>query len=344
MFQNEEGTYIYHCFGCGVSYNIINLIEVLGNFKSRPQAYKFIREIFNLEIQETEWQKEQKEILQENRRILLNGELEKNCPQAYKNIKRNIKYLIQLLLIAEDNVCSEKFTDKNNNVVFFASNTFICNKLHMSENSSIEISKKNTLFAYHGLLNKVDDTEVNEEMLKRSKAIGANKENKKEKHINYYSIPSYTTNLFPFIEQQGQKWKNNNYTMKGLSREMFYRAEGESVANWLYPQYKEVYNKEIKKVVPRTTTEISDIRTNKIVKIIFNILETREYVLEKEIIEELIADGEVNLTKSEAEKQLKKSIQEILLSYDLKRIRCNKEIKKLYNVDAEGYPFIIVRN
>jgi hypothetical protein len=342
IFKNEEGTYIYHCFSCNVSYNIINLIEVLGNFKSRPKAYKFIREIFNLEIMETEWQKEQKEMLRENHKMLLNGELEKQCPEAFKNIKRNIKYLDQLFLIAEDNVYSKKFTDSDDNVVFYASTRFICKLLGINEHSAIEISKKNVLFQYHNLLNKIDETNIPEDMLKRSQAININSDNKAQKHINYYSIPSYTTNMFQFIEEQGQKWKDNNYTMKGLSREMFYRAEGKEVADKLYPQYKQVYDHKEKKIVDRTTTIKSDTQSMAITKILLNILDNKSYATEKEVINELIINS--NIKQREVERQLKKSLQEILLSYDLKRVRCNKEIKKKYNVIDNGYPFIIVKN
>lgn len=341
IFKNEEGCWLYHCFGCGITYNLLNIIEVLGNFKSRPRAYKFIKHIFNLEISETEWQKEQKEILRENHKMLLNGELEKNCPSAYKNIKRNIKYLDQLFLIAEDNVYSEKFTDDDDNVLFYASTKFICDKLGLSHNSAIEVSKKNVLFAYHQLLNKVDDSEVNKDMLKRSQAIGVNSGNRHYKHINYFSIPSYTTNLFKDIEAQGIKWNVNNYTMKGLSREIFYRTEGAEIANKLYPQYSQVVEEQ--QIVDRTTTNISNMRTDLIVTIIFDILKTKLYVTDKEIIDELSASGEVKTTKSEAEKQLKKSMQEVLDTYNLKRLRCNKLIKEQYRVVENGYPFIIIK-
>lgn len=343
IFINDEGTYIYHCFSCGVSYNIINLIEVLGNFKSRPKAYKFIREIFNIEILETEWQKEQKELLDENLRVLINGELERNCPTTYKNISRNIKYLTQLLLIAKDNVYNEKLTDNDDNVVFYVSNSYICKLLNMSENSSTEISKKNALFTYHKLLNKLDDSEIPEIILKRSQAINANSD-KYRKRINCYSIPSYNTLMFNEMENQGQKWKDNNYSMTGISREMFYRGEGLEVANWIYPQHKQVYDKNNKQVVDRTTTNRSNLRTDEIVKIIFDILNNQSYIIEKDIINKLCNNSEIPTSKKEAEKQLKKSLQEILLSYNLKRVRCNKEIKQLYNVQTEGYPFIIVKD
>jgi hypothetical protein len=149
--------------------------------------------------------------------------------------------------------------------------------------------------------------------------------------------------MFNEIENQGQQWKDNNYSMTGISREMFYRGEGIDVANWIYPQYTHVYDKKQKQVVDRTTTNKSNLRTDEITKIIFDIFEIKPYVIEKDIIDELVSSGDIRTSKKEAEKQLKKSLQEILLSYNLKRIRCNKEVKKLYNVQTEGYPFIIVK-
>jgi hypothetical protein len=149
--------------------------------------------------------------------------------------------------------------------------------------------------------------------------------------------------LFGDIEHRGQSWKENNYTMRGLSREMFYRAEGLEVANELYPQYKQVYDKKEKATVDRTTNSRSDKRTNKIVEIIMWYLDEIGYCLEKDIICNLVLDQDIRISKSEAEKQIKKSLKEILDNYDLDRIRANKKIKEQYGVTSKGYPFIIVK-
>jgi len=345
VFKNEQGYWIYNCFGCGVSYNLLGVIEVLGKFRSRPKAYKFIREIFNLEMAETEWQQEQKKLIDENLRALDTGELERECPQAYKNIKSNLKYLRNLLHIAKDNVTTEKMTDNEDNVLFFASTRFICNSMGIKDGNAKEVSKKNTLFTYHKLLNKVDNSDVPEDLLKRSQAISINStdKNKKYRHVNYYSIPSYNNMSFPEIEQQGKSWKDNNYTIKGLSREMFFRKEGQKVANWLYPQYKQVFDKQQEMVVDRKTTYRSDRRTERIIEIIFYFLETQNYCVEKDIIDNLIEDEELKIRKSEAERQLKKSLPEILDGYDLKRVRTNKKIKEQYGITSKGYPFLIVK-
>jgi hypothetical protein len=246
-----------------------------------------------------------------------------------------------------DNVTTEKMTDNEDNVLFFASTRFICNSMGIKEGNIKEISKKNTLFAYHNLLNKVDNSEVPEDLLKRSQAISINSpddKNKKYRHVNYYSIPSYNNMLFPEIEQQGQAWKENNYTIKGLSREMFFRKEGQEIADWLYPQYKQVFDKQQETIVDRTTTYRSDKRTNRIIEIIMWYLDQQNYCIEKEIIDNLVLDEELRIKKSEAERQLKKSLPEILDAYGLQRIRANKQIKEQFGIVNNGYPFLIVKN
>ena len=42
------------------------------------------------------------------------------------------------------------------------------------------------------------------------------------------------------------------------------------------------------------------------------------------------------------ELQIKKSLQEILDTYSLQRIRLNKAYKEKFNIKSEGYPFIII--
>jgi hypothetical protein len=288
---------------------------------------------------ETDWQKEQKEILIENLKAIHNGELELNCPQAYKNNKRILRYLEQMHLIALDNVYNEKLTDDDGNVVFFASRSYIANKLNISPNSLGKISDKLVVLSYHQLLNKLDDGEIPESLLDKSKHINAKEKNENYKRVNYFSIPSYTYNLYNEIEEQGKRWKENNYTMKGVSREMFFRVEGKDVADKLYPQYKKITTKDGKEV-DRTTSIKSDERTDEIALIIMSMINSNGYAIENEIVEEL----QDRYSKTFAQTQLKRSLQEILDAYDLQRVRANKQIKEELGITNKGYPFLLLKN
>ena len=63
------------------------------------------------------------------------------------------------------------------------------------------------------------------------------------------------------------------------------------------------------------------------------------YITEQEVIEELKNEYGKVLTQI----QLKRSLQEILSNYCLKRIRANKKLKEQYGVTTKGYPFLILK-
>lgn len=59
--------------------------------------------------------------------------------------------------------------------------------------------------------------------------------------------------------------------------------------------------------------------------------------------QEYIFEREVNLNGTVGN-QWKKSIQEILDTYGLKRVRLNKELKTKYGIEGNGYPYIIIED
>jgi hypothetical protein len=281
-----------------------------------------------LEFKETAFQKKQKENLMNNILFLSEGEFKRQCPTAFKNVGRKLDYLVRFHHLAMNNIRNKYLTDKSGAVAFFASTSYICKKTGISPNRLGVVSDRNAFLAYHGLLNKLDENEIPEEMLKRSKEIVKNSSNPRAKMTNVYSFPSYADKAEE-IESQAIKWRENNYTMKGTSWEMFFRAEGEEVANTLYPQYK-----------TRVISEASHYRNAKIVMALYSMIEAKGYATEKEIVKALTDDYRYIVT----EIQLKRSLKELLDAYGLVRIRANKALKEKYNIMGKGYPYIIVYN
>ena len=164
-------------------------------------------------------------------------------------------------------------------------------------------------------------------------------------HIGCYTISNYT-NLFLLIEKQAKLWEYNHYSMQGISYEMFMRGEGKDVADRIFPQYKQIYDKKKKQIVDRTTTKFSDNLEDIIVLCIFNQIDERGYAIEKDIIMDIISnmDLNINIKHKTVELQIKKSMKEILDGYDLQRVRANKELKTKYGITSKGYPYIIIKN
>jgi len=323
-----------------VSYNIVNIIERIGNFKTRHKTYEFIKSIFNLEIAETIFQIEHKEILIDNLKTLFQGEFDGLCTQANKNIGRIKIYLEQIILIALDNIYDERYCDNDGNIVFFASAKYIAKKLSMNPNNAKIISQRLAVLAYHNLIVKVDDSNVPEILLKKANHLSASN-GTNNKHVNFFSIPSYTTCYLQTVEEQARKWKDNSYTMKAVSREMFYRTEGLDVANWLYPQFKEVtikINGE-SKVTNRGTSKVSDEITNDITDTIFHLIKEHGYTSERQVIKLL----EESYSRKITELQIKRCLPDILQSYDLIRKKATKQLKIQFNIESKGFPYVITK-
>lgn len=333
----DSGDYIYNCFGCGFKGNIIHVIQALTK-KKTYQVIEYIKEIYKIKIVKTDWQQEQINILETNKQMLLNGDFEKYYPEVYKLIKRYISQLIMMHDIAIMNVRDENFIDENGDIVFFISNRELAKML--DQRQPTKVNQRNVLFAFLKLLKKLDKKEIPEEDLK--KALEIQRKYKHQKIVNYFSLGDYDIFRMKESEERAKKWNENNMSMTGLSYEGIYRTFGHEIAWEVYPQHKNKFIKtdEGYKKVNRTTSTASDNRTNEIAIIIMNEINNKGYVVEKEIVEEL--KGKYG--QSFAQTQIKRSLQEILEGYNLKRIRCNKEIKKQYKVDSKGYPFIIVKN
>jgi hypothetical protein len=94
IFIGNDGSYIYKCHSesCGFVGGIIRIVERLAKC-NKPKAINFIKAVYGIELQESEWQKEQKEILQANIDYLLSGKMEEEFPELHKRIKTMYQYL-----------------------------------------------------------------------------------------------------------------------------------------------------------------------------------------------------------------------------------------------------------
>jgi len=66
-------------------------------------------------------------------------------------------------------------------------------------------------------------------------------------------------------------------------------------------------------------------------------LESQGYCTEEQIIRQIRGK------KEEKKVKLKRCLQEILESYNLKRVKANKELKEKFGITSKGYPFLIIK-
>jgi hypothetical protein len=140
---------------------------------------------------------------------------------------------------------------------------------------------------------------------------------------NFYSVEEYGVNLLEPSEEIAKTLIANNMTFKGLCREYVLRTFGTELADKIFPQYK-FENKQ-------GTSQKSDECTLQIEKCLFYCIEQKGYATEKDIVH-LMGDKYKYQT---TEIQIKKSLQEILMTYNLVRVKASKANKAQYNIDDD---------
>lgn len=341
-------TDIYNCLSsnCRFSGGIIQVVEKLARC-NKSTAINFIKEVYGIKLIQSEWQKEQIELLELNKYYLLSGKMEYVHPELWKLIKPRLSKLNSFLDLAINNIYDEELS-YNDLPVFWVSNSYL--KTIFDTNSMETVNKTITLFALLNIISKLPEENIPEKMLTKAKSEMAKKGFKKLP--NHYQIPSYDVNTLEKSEEHAKILFDNNFSMKGISREWVLRTFGEEVANIVYPQYY----KENKK----GTTKNSDERTRYIIEAIFSILGNKQYVIETDIINYITEIAKENkkvfnlfhskdrygvkrFSPDKVKVQIKKSLQEVLDNYNLKRFKCTKEDKEKLRITSKGYPFIIVR-
>lgn len=335
IFTTQNGIQKYRCFSENLTLNIKQLIEMLGNFKSEYKAIQFIMDIYNLSVKESQWSIEQRENIDLMISNITLNKFKELCPQADKNIKYAKDTFLMMLSIARNNIYSEKFSNDDGEIVFYVTNKKLAEYMGKGNNQKKidKISKYVKMLIYHDLIRILDDDKIPKVLLNRALKYTNGNRN----HVNFYAIPSWVIQQLSTIENNGVRWKEKGYRIAGISFDMFYRSEGFDVAASLYPQYKKKKN-EYGEIVNRSTTQASDERTLKISEVILDCIQQKGYCTEKEVVYILGNQYGYNVTDT----QIKRSLNEIMDSYGLKKVKANKALKEQYKIDSDGYPNIII--
>ena len=337
IFTTQNGVQKYRCCSENLTLNIKQLIEMLGNFKSEYKAIQFIMDIYNLSIKESQWSIEQRENIDLMISNITLNKFKELCLQADKNIKYAKDTFLMMLSIARNNIYSEKFSNDDGEIVFYVTNKKLAEYMGKSNSQKKmdKISKYVKMLVYHDLIRILDNDQIPKELLKNALKYTNGDKNR----ANFYAIPSWVIQQLKTIENNGIRWKEKGYRIGGVSFDMFYRSEGFDVAASLYPQYKKRKN-EYGEIVNRTTTKASDERTLKISEVILNCIQNKGYCTEKEVVYILGNQYRYDVTET----QIKRSLNEIMDTYGLKKVKANKVLKEQYHIESDGYPNIIIED
>lgn len=318
IYITDDGTQIYKCFGCNQARTIISITEQLAHCR-RSEAINFIKKVYKIDYRPSEWVEQQRQLMIDSALYLDSEEFKETFPQINKLI-RTRKTDIQKILMHMTKYVSDGL-QLDGKPLFFSS---ITNLMKVCErNSKPKMSQSITLFALLNMLNKVELNCIPEDELNKAKHISAKYGFKKI--VNFYQIEEYGFTTLENSEKIAGTLIENNISLKGLSREYILRTFGIETADRVFPQYK--YENR------QGTSAKSDYLTGEIASVVLNTIKEQGYIFERDVN----INGAIGT-------QWKKSIQEILDSYGLKKVKLNKELKEKYGIEGNGYPCIIIES
>lgn len=351
VFRAFSGVWMYSCKAEGFTISIKPLIEKLGQFKSEFKVWEFIKSAFNIGIKETAWSIEQKSNL-DSIISTLNRDDETGfaslCPTANYNLRYCKPLLIKILTLAKDCIMPDQVD--GDNIVFFMPPSRLKDPKKPNVNA---IKQWIRVLCYHRILVNVPPDKVPKELL--SKATRHKEKMEQECLPNFYTVPSWVYDQLTNIESQGIEYKRRGYRRKTFTYEGVLRSEGKEVALMLFPEYAVCKDKKTGEVFQRTTTKTSDRHQEIIMEVMTDAILEKGYTTEAEIIDRasalLKADAEGMNRKPTnnvsgrytAQKQLFRSINDIMDANNLKKVRCNKALKEQYGIRGDGYPAIIIQ-
>lgn len=333
IFRTPEGVWKYSCFDEEQTWNIYELIQDVGNFKSTHETWNFIKSIFNLRVKETEWAKAQAQEL-DTIGDYLSGKGEMSfvdkCPIASNNLRSSIELLRVLCQIAKRTIFPEMTSEGN--VIFYASERDLAKALLIKDRKTIENRLK--ALQLHGIIIALQDKDVPGYMLKKARD-GANND---YNHVQFYMIPPWIYKHLRNIESWGAVWKDKHMTLMGMSYETVYRSYGAEIAKQIYPQYAG-HEDENGNYQQRKPSQYAEDMHERITRIVLDSVNSKGYVLESDIVKSLV--NAVHSLKL-AKRLVKRNLQDVLDCYDLDYTSANNELKNRYGIESKGYPKIII--
>lgn len=322
IWTTKDGTPIYKCFGCDKAYTIIGITEKLSGCK-RSEAIEFIKKVYSVELIQSDWALKQKQLMIDSANYLDTEDFAISNPELAKLI-RTRKTHIQAILIHFTQYVNENM-QIDGKPFFFASYPTLMKVCGINPNKPSNLAQTLVLFALLNMVIKLQISDIPEKELNEAKHIAAKYGLKKL--TGFYQFEEYGTNILENSETIAKVLKANNITLKGLSREYILRTFGTELANKCFPQY--IHENSL------GTTEKSDNATIKLSVKALETIEAQGYILEKDIKQ-----------KGLTEIQWKKSIQEILNTYGLIKVKASKDNKIKYNIsdDISYQSSIIVKS
>lgn len=317
----KDDRYKYHCFGCGVTYDIFSLIMMTEKC-SYAQARKIIANAFGITI-DTPWLIKKKGELAAGREYIMSGKAAHSYPELIKRMKRSnlLPVYTGLLDIAESYIIDKEISGLDE-AFFYMTEQQIFSMLN---NLGFNVAKssfhtKMIRLARLGLIKILDDKEIPRNIYHILKS--KQKRQDSAYHIKCYEIMPFNPVLFKRAEDMIIEDKKSSFRVSHLSREQIIRCDGRDKADAIYTQQKNF-------------GQDKDTETfyKRYVKAARTLIEKKGWTVEDEILNRL-----KGFSKKTKTKYSYRCLPQLLEEEKLERVSFTKAIEKEYNVmQSRGY-------
>lgn len=307
--------YLYKCHSGNHAF-IGDITRVASKLTGMPYL-KMLNELIDLcsiEIVVTEQIREIREQCDLFINLLVSEDLKESYPAIHERFWRYKTPIVTLMTILKENI----YEDENGELrsLTWMSVRTLAKKIYGKESSYFTMTQLLNLLALTDWIDKLDDTQIPEKLLKElKKSQGINQ---RQKRSNVWELLKLGDDFFQQLNLKCKEMKQQGFTMKGLSREYVIRTHGIEKADKLYPQ-------DTDRVISKKSDEIVSFLTETALKQI----EKKGYV----IVNDLLAKGSKKFkSKGLTELKFKQSIAQMIDGYGLKKVRLSKALKEDLNI------------
>lgn len=317
----DTGEHFFRCFGCGIRGNIRSLVRHIRG-ESSYRATQFLKNVFKVTLEETEYQVERRAILMD-----LKNSIREEIPkysELYSNIRLDLLFYNVLIDEALRNIYDEKYTSATGQPIFFTSYSFLARLYGIKDRKTI--SRKVVNLALHQLIRRVPSHEVPLFLLSRS--LEQQRTGGQQYRVSYYEISDLSPKRLLSANERALTMKSIGVTKQGFSREAILRSFGEQIASEVYEQGE------------HATTPVYDERQIDMIEFVMSRIEVTGFCYEHDLVGEMSRLWRQGQTVTR--QRVKRLMPEMILKYGLSRLRLTKDLKARLGATAKGSKAVFV--
>lgn len=330
IFQMENSDiWLYKCHSASHQFTgdlILVVAELLPN-GTYMSALRYLIDVCNIEIVMTDKVKELRDQCDLWNNILLSESLKSSYPAIHSRFGRYKAEIKTILDLFKENVYEDEAGELR--CLTWMSVRRLSEKIYGTPTKKDKISRILNLLCYTNWIEKLDESQIPEDLLKKIKET--QKANNREKRSNVFELLKKGEDFFKKLNMQCEEMKENGFTVKGFSKEYVQRTDGTEKADKVFVQDKD-----------RKISSVSDAITKDIVSITMKMIEKNGFAPEKDVLAQVIKKWK---SKGFSDYKFKQMRAEMMQDYGLERKRLTKDLREKFKAELppKSMPVVFIK-